>query len=279
MSTIVSKARYQCLRYTKIFPLVLGLYCFAGLTKNLQAGPIVKAKPATTINVSQLFSRGDYGLDVESTMHATVLQAAYRTPTWGTSISVPYLNITGPAIEVYEDIDTGELFLVDIDDDNRQGLGDTVISFDQVAWQKPREGKKLRLGASLKLPTGDEYRRLGNGKTNLSLFAKGRMRKRSTVYSAQLGYQFMGKTEFTDYNNRVFLSTGFFHHLDRHWGVGAGWRFKQASLEEREHQQSLSTFVSRKLNRSWNAAIRVNLGLTDAVADFSGGLQLSYRRR
>lgn len=279
MSTIVSKLGCASVKSNSVLSILLGLCCYFGYSQPSQAASPMQARPTISFSATQLFSRGDYGLDVDTEMHATIFKARYSTHQWGASISIPYLDITGPATGIYEDFDTGELFILTIDDDNRKGIGDTVVSLDRVIAHNNREGAKFRLGASIKLPTGDEYKRLGSGELDFSLFAKGRLRRRNSVFNAQVGYQVMGDTEYTNYRNRIFITAGLFHHLERRLGVGASWRFKQASLEGGEDQKSISAFASRKLNKSWNAAFRLNRGLTDAVAKFSAGIQLSYSHR
>ena len=245
----------------------------------LFAASFTQARPITTFSVAQLFSQGDYGLDVETKMSATVFKIAHRSRIWGASVSVPYLSITGPATAIYEDIDTGELFLVDIDDEQRSGIGDTVFSLDRVVWKNRRTGQKLSLGAAIKLPTGDKDQRLSSGKADGSFFAKGRIRKHRNILSGQLGYQVMGDTEFTDYNNRFFFTASLFHFVNRRWGVGGSLRFKQASLDDRQDQRSASVFMTRKFRKTWSLALRFNRGLTDAVADSSAALVLSYQKR
>ncbi|MFI0414469.1 MAG: transporter [Candidatus Thiodiazotropha sp.] len=237
------------------------------------------SKSATTFTMAQIYSNGDYGHDVDTDMHATLFKMAYRSRDWGASLSLPYLSITGPATAIYEDIDTGELYLVDVDDENRSGIGDAVISMDRSIWQNLHKRQKLSLGAAIKLPTGDEGKYLSSGEVDVSLFAKGHIRQENMLFRGQIGYQVMGDTEFTDYNNRLFITAGLFHFIDKHWGLGGGIRFKQASLDERDDQLSINTFISRRLGKPWRLGFRINWGLTDAVADYSLGLQLSYTRR
>ncbi|MCG7955211.1 MAG: transporter [Candidatus Thiodiazotropha endolucinida] len=245
----------------------------------LHAAPLNVPKSATTFTVSQIYSSGDYDLDVETEMHATLFKVAYRSRDWGGSLSLPYLDITGPATAIYEDIYTGELYLVDVDDENRSGIGDAVVSLDRTIWQNLRNRQKLSLGAAIKLPTGNEEKNLSSGESDISFFAKGHIRQEKMLFSGQMGYQIMGDTEFTDYNNRLFVAAGLFHMIDRHWGIGGGIRFKQASLDDRDDQLSINTFVSHRLSKPWRLGFRINWGLSDAVADYSLGLQLSYTRR
>lgn len=273
-------SKFGVLTKRQVFLLgVIGLLSFFVVVPQAQARDAKHDKPATLFSATQLYSRGSYGQEVDTAMHATIIKMAYRKKDWGASLSVPFLNIIDPAVEILEyiEIDVAGVFVGVEEDGSRKGIGDTVVSFDRVILRNPRSGTKLQFGTSVKLPTGNESKRLGNGETDVSLFAKGRLRKRNSVFNAVLGYQIMGDTDLTNYNNRLFLTAGFFQRLDRHWGAGLGWRFKQPSRDNRENQQSLSAFVSRKLNRSWGTGLRLNRGLSDSVADFSLSVQLSHR--
>ncbi|MEW8012631.1 MAG: transporter [Candidatus Thiodiazotropha sp.] len=265
-------------RSVRFLPILLILLDFLPVTL-LHGAPLKVSKSTTTFTVAQNYSNGNYCLDVDTDMHATLFKMAYRSRDWGASLSLPYLSITGPATVIYEDIGTGDLYLVDVDDENRSGIGDAVISLDRSIWQNLRKRQKLSLGAAIKLPTGDEEKHLSSGEVDVSLFAKGHIRQKKMLFRGQMGYQVMGDTEFTDYDNRLFIAAGLFHFIDKHWGLGGGVRFKQASLDDRDDQLSINTFISRRLGKPWRLGLRINWGLTDAVADYSLSLQLSYTRR
>ncbi|MEM9602766.1 MAG: transporter [Pseudomonadota bacterium] len=238
----------------------------------------VGTRGATSLlSLSQTFSNGDYGLDVDTDLKATVVKWVYRQRDWGFSLSVPYLDITGPATEIWEDIDTGELFLVDVDDDNREGLGDTVFSVDRVLSHSVAGRPQLKAGVSLKVPTGDEFKGLGNGEFDLALVGSGRVRRAESVFNVSVGYQLMGDTDDIDYNNRAFVAAGVFRQLDRRSGVGLRWQYKQASRDERDDLMSVGAFVTHRLRPAWTAAVNLNVGLSDAVADVAFGVQVSRR--
>jgi len=251
---------------------LVSLLCLSA-SAGLAATPHSQAKTAFTI--AKIHSRGDYGLDADTTLNATVFKLSRRNREGGVSLALPYLSITGPATALYEDIDTGELFLVDIDE-HRSGIGDMVMGFDRTVWEERRSSRKISLGASLKLPTGNEEKRLGNGAVDVSIFSNARTRIRQDIISAQLGYQLKGDTDATNYNNRLFASASLYHILDRKWGVGAGIRFKQASLDGYQDQVSANAFVSHGFAAPWAVGLRVNKGFTDSVADFSLAAQLTY---
>lgn len=231
----------------------------------------------SSISIARSYSQGDYDLDVDTNMHASIFRMSDRTKEWGASISLPYLDITGPASVLFEDIDTGELFIEDIDDDNRSGLGDVVVTVDRSVWKRRRQGRKLTAVLSVKLPTGDEVLGLSSGEADYSLSLKGRVRKKDNLFSGQLGVQIIGDTELTDYDNRIFLTAGAYRFIDRQWGAGASIRHKQASLPERDPQQSASAYITYKPVNAWTINLRGSKGLTAATADYSLGAQITYQ--
>lgn len=237
-----------------------------------------RAQGTTSFTVAQLYTEGDYGRDLDTEMRATVFRLSHRRRDWGIGLTLPYLNISGPALVVFEDVDTGELYEEEVDE-KRRGFGDLIVTADRSLWQRRRKGQNVSAGVALKLPTGDESERLSSGETDYSLFIKGRWRKKSNIFSAQFAHQWMGDRDETDYDNRLLLTAGIHHAVDRHWGIGVSSRFKQASLEGREHQRSLSAYVTRKMDKNWRVSLRVGKGFSDSVADFSLGLRLTYRQR
>lgn len=234
------------------------------------------SKGLLSLSAAQLFSQGEYGFDRDTDMHATVFRLAYRERLWGASLSIPFLDITGPAAVIFEDEETGEEFVEEIEE-NRSGFGDAVASIDYKIWNHRRRGQQLRSGVAIKLPTGDEEKRLSTGETDYSIFLKGRWRKKSNLFRGQLGYQWLGDTEETDYGNRWFGTVAVHHSLTRAWGLGASARFKQASLDHRDDQVSASVYTTYRPMKDWLLNLRATRGLSDSVADMGLGLQLTYQ--
>lgn len=233
-------------------------------------------KAVTNLSVAQLFSRGEYGLDVDTEMWATIFRLSHRRREWGFSVSLPYLEVTGPASVLFEDVYTGELFLEEVEQ-NRSGVGDAVVSLDRRIWHRRRKGQNVRLGGAAKLPTGDEQQRLSSGEPDFSVFVKGRQRKKSNLFTAQLGFQWVGDTPETDYNDRFYGTVGVYHFIGRKRGLGISARFKQASLNHRDDQRSISIYTTYKPMKNWMANLRGTKGFSDSVADFGAGIQLSYQ--
>ncbi len=263
--------RYPALR-AGVLSLTLSLLC------NLPAAQASSQEHSQTrLTVATLHTRGDYGQTVDTTLKATLFRLSRRGPAGGISLTLHYLDITGPATAVYEDIDTGELFLDQVDDQRRRGLGDLVISGDRKVWADKRTRKKLSLGGSLKLPTGNEDKGLSNGATDVSLFITARARVPSALVSGQLGYQLRGDSATTDYDNRAFFSINAYRPVSTRWVLGSGFRYRQASIPGQDAQRSLSAFVAHTLESGFSVSLRATLGLSQSVADHGLVLQFSYR--
>lgn len=233
---------------------------------------------STTFSLSAIESSGHYGLDTTTKMHATVFKMSHRNQTGSFSLTIPYLDINGSASILYEDIDTGELFLID-ENDHRAGLGDLILKFDLNAWENIIKDKKIYIGGSIKLPTGNKESRLGSGATDWTLFISARALMKNNILTGQLGYQISGNTEFTDRKNRLFVSSNLYHITNKFWGAGFSMRFKQRIQDFYDDQKSIGLFINHKINKAWNTNLSLNRGFSESVSRYSLGLEISYQLR
>lgn len=233
---------------------------------------------STTFSLAVLESNGHYGLETPTRMRASVFKISHRSRTGSVSLAIPYLDINGSASLLYEDIDTGELFLVD-EDDHRAGLGDVIIKFDHKAWEDVIKDKRIDIGGSVKLATGDQENQLGSDTTDWSVFISARSWKKNNLLTGQIGYQISGNSEFAERNNRFFLSAHFYRVFNPSWGAGVSVRFKQRFEEAYDDQKSIGLFLSHRINSAWNTSLRLNHGLSESVSRNSLGLEVSYQLR
>ncbi len=146
----------------------------------------------TRISLALIHSSGDYGLESESRMQATVLKLSQQRGRTRFRVSLPHLQIDGTTANLYEDLTTGELVWLPDGHERRSGMGDLVFSLERTAWEKQDRGRRINLGGSLKLPTGDEEQGLGSGAIDTSLFARMRLATGSHLISGLIGYRSAG---------------------------------------------------------------------------------------
>lgn len=136
---------------------------------------------------------------------------------------------------------------------------------------------RLNLGAKLKLPTSDSANELGTGETDISVFGGLSYRWRAVLVHAQLGYQWMGDTDTTDYDNRWFGSLGGVYLFNKSISAGGKWYYKQASRSGREGIEKLNAFLAWRPDRTWTYTLYSTFGLSASSANIATGLQATYR--
>ena len=145
----------------------------------------------------------------------------YTIPiTYGMPVSImggkEYLNIT--ARLTYVDFDLGEL---GFSEDSESGMGDSVLSVEHFI---DRKGLVLRSGISIKFPTGDADKYLGNDSTDYGLTFSATKYINKISYTGGLSYIIRGTGDSQihefDYGNVMSLRLGGAYQLSKSWKLG-----------------------------------------------------------
>lgn len=250
---------------------------------------MAEKKDRVTLSTGTYFSEGDYGLGDTTRIFAVPMSLKYSAPRWSLSVSTALLRVEGnEEIQVFD----GEGFVDDFGNEIliprtesvssvRQGMGDTLLNFSYKPVWKPTFNSRLQIGSKLKLPTSDEDENFGTGEIDVSMYGGVTARFGRYLVNTKAGFQLMGdidnELEYRDYNNRLFASVGGSYIVSRHWNIGGGYRFKQASREGKEAIHKVNGYVTWRPDKTWNYTLYTSLGMTDATADIAAGLQASYR--
>ena len=244
------------------------------------------------------FSQSDYYVDgtaVDETtdINSLSFRVKYGRGDWNVSAQIPYIYVTGPAsVLTIEDGVDPDSSISQIDK-KRWGFGNLrlgaqfkfpLIKFQSKAADSPRSfsflGKGVdsigfNVGASIKVPTAREKYQLGTGEADYSVYGGTFLRSGRWVANARLGYQLMGDTKETNYNNRWFSSFGGHYVLSKVHSVGLSYYFKQASAGSKEPLRNLSTSFNWRLPRGWRLGMYLGTGLSRSSADISTGINIT----
>jgi len=214
---------------------------------------------------------------------AIPISLKYKKDNWSAALSSVYLRIKGSRNifffdEVYFEEEDEEVLFIDTHKEEhvREGLGDSLLTLNHKPDWRPSRNSQINWGIKIKLPTSSSEKRLGSGKIDMSAFTGLNIRFQQIVLNSLLGYQKMGDTDQTNYNNRWFTSIGGLYLLNSHFVIGASYRYKQASRDEKAAVEKTSAHLSWQPNRSWRYTLYNSIGLSHTSADYSTGFQVTY---
>lgn len=252
----------------------LGVYALAVCLVFATAGVSAKTKDKLKITSGLDYSSGDYGDPVDTEIWYAPLTFKYDSLPWIFKVTIPYLRIRGPGTVVGggDVIGGGGLSRT-----TEEGLGDVVAS---VTYALPKLGKAwpwIDVTGKLKLPTADEDKRLGTGKTDVTIKLDafnvyGRWTPLATV-----GRKFRGGTDTLRLNDTWFASAGLMRKFTKHFTAGLIGDFKEPSSQSSTDVQELMLFSTVKLDPNWSLNAYAVQGFTQSSVDLGLGLQLSYR--
>lgn len=228
---------------------------------------------------------GDYGEAVATEVTSIPLIARVRTDDWSFRVSIPYLNINGPA-DVAEGTEGGTR------DGGGAGAGvpltrsGTETGFGDITLTATRSFRNLGgthayLDATgrVRLPTGDETRGLGVGTNDTALTLElGNSTSNGGVYGS-LGKRFQGQRDGFDRQDVWQAGFGGWLRAGEHTRVGAYYSWREATISGNPEPSEAGAYISHWLNRSLRVTLNASGGFTDASPDYSAGVRLAWRSK
>lgn len=250
--------------HSSIHKAAASLFILAGLTTGLaqQAEPL-KIKLDTTY----IFTRGDYGLSEDTDVSLFMVNPTLETDAWRLQVSVPYVHLQGPATVIGN---TGSSTLVSR---SAHGLGDITLTFADKL--KPSSnGWSSELSAKVKLPTADDAKGLGTGKTDTMVQWDVFKRGGTITPYATLGYQFLGRSTSYPMKNGAYATAGFAGQASPDVTLGVAGNWRQPIVEGGKSGVEVMAFVQDKLSEQGRLQVFVLHGFTDSSPTIAVGLTL-----
>ncbi len=232
------------------------------------------------------YSRGDYGQDAETEMLYVPLTLTYLLDQFAPSptardqlelkLSVPYLLVDGP-LEAGAETSARE-----------SGIGDVLLGVSYLYYPERAGLPAGELGLRVKLPTADEERGLGTGRTDYTLQLTLFQRYGDFVPFVSAGYRFIGKNrpEFV-LRNGATASAGLSWIPMERWSLGISYDWRQAisrrivpssiasdALVRSDDGHELTFFGSAPLGAWLRLSPYVVAGLSLGSPEFAVGAQL-----
>ncbi|MBB5517792.1 transporter [Amphiplicatus metriothermophilus] len=222
------------------------------------------------------YTTGDYGADVDTDILYVPVTAIFETARFQLKATVPYLRIEGPGAVIGGPEGGGVIIGPGGPGVTTQsGLGDVIVSATYNLY--PRSGGALpyvELTAKAKLPTADEDRGLGTGKTDVTVQADIFRSFGPLTPFAMVGYRFRGDPEGFDLENSFLASGGAVLKMSDRFSVGGVFDYREAATVFSEDSREISPFIAFKPAENVTVNAYGVFGLSDGSPDTGGGLQI-----
>lgn len=222
------------------------------------------------------YTEGDYGGTLDTGIWAMSFVGQYEQGRWRLKASLPYLRITGPGSVIGPDGVPNPGVQADTRS-TESGLGDLVLTGTYAAVYNAARGYGMDLVAKVKLPTADEDKGLGTGKTDVAIQVDPFMVVgRSTLFGT-LGYKVYGDPEAIDYDNVWYGSVGVMGKLSAQTSIGVAHDVRQKLVPTGAAVSETTLFAVHKLDRDTRLQFYLVKGFSDASPELGGGVVLKQR--
>ena len=230
------------------------------------------------------FNSGDYGSDPVATEITYVpFTTSYRSGLWTLKATVPWVEIDGAGTVV----GAGDGRVVngnsrrnqdseELEATTESGLGDIWLSAAYAIEAIPADLFYLDLGAKLKLPTADEDRGLGSGKTDYTLQADLFKPIGNATPFITLAYKMKDYPADAEINDVMFVSAGSDFSISSNTHVGLSVDYQESAFSDSDDSLELFGYINQKLSNDWSLMFYGYSGLDDGSPDYGVGFQVSY---
>ncbi len=235
-----------------------------------------------TVGTGFDWSQGDYGQAEETDIWYVPFTAtylfdhflgSYEWDRFEVEVTVPYLRISGPG-DFFRN-GSGTEFFAETSTD--QGLGDVLLRGTYLWFPEPGcQLPVVELSGRLKIPTANEDRDLGTGKTDFSLSLD--LSRRLGIFTpfAGAGYRFVGTPSDSDIRNHAFASVGSAVRLREGLDMGLLYAWSEAATPRRNDSHELVSYLSFRPRPDLKLSPYVAMGLAGYTANYAFGLTLRY---
>ncbi|MDT3672195.1 MAG: hypothetical protein ROZ37_17885 [Aromatoleum sp.] len=227
-------------------------------------------------SVGMDYSSGDYGTNETSETWYVPVVGKYEDGRLGLKLTVPYLRITNPSVGP----DGEPLPCGNARSPSRKtesGLGDVVGAASYALLDGTEGGVLLDVVGKVKLPTADEDKCLGTGKTDYSLQFDAAKAFGGVTGFGTLGWKKFGDPSGAHFRDPIFGSVGLATKLAPATTVGAAYDWRQKVTSRGDEISEMSLFVSHTLDPAWKLQFYAVKGFSDASPDWGSGLIFSRR--
>jgi long-subunit fatty acid transport protein len=222
------------------------------------------------------YSSGDYGASKDTDVWAIPMSLKYRTDTWNVRVSTSYLRVTSPSFVTPEGDFIGSGNALTVKRVTEEGIGDVNIAGTYNLLDDRKYPVGLDVSAKVKIPTADEDKFLGTGKTDFGLNAE--IFKSFGDWSPYWNVGFKWRGDPKDFNLKNVWSSSFGtdYRINDSFNVGVGYDWQQKTTKFSDNAQEASTYVNYKINGNNKLNFYLLTGFSNASPNFGSGLVLIH---
>lgn len=219
------------------------------------------------------YSTGDYGSPADTEVFYEFVSARYTNAPWSFKVTVPFLQVDGPASVAG---DEGEVELLPGVDRSASGIGDVSLSTTYtIAWKPERT--YLDLIGRVRLPTGDEDKGLGSGETDFIAIAGLTKDFDDVSVFVEAGRRFLGRSATRPRQDGWLVSAGVSAPVGGGTEIGAAIDWREASYDGQPDPAEVSASVRFNLSNDVRMNVYAFAGLSNGSPDAGAGLTLTWR--
>ncbi|HVU23209.1 MAG TPA: hypothetical protein VHE13_03725 [Opitutus sp.] len=243
--------------------------------------PVPPPTAAIKLGTGFDYSSGDYGFSQNTEVFAIPVNFAYEEQRWALRATWPFLTIKGPATIVAGSA-TSSPGTTSTGAPGRpvtgseSGLGDLQVSATYHFHPVPGE-LNFDLTGRLKLPTADEDKGLGTGKTDFYAQADIYQAFDRFVPFATLGYRFLGRSTFYPLKDGPYTSAGVSYRMTATTVVGGAFDWRSKIVVGAQDATDALGFVSTNLSDRLNLLGYALVGFNEAAPDYGLGGSVTYK--
>jgi hypothetical protein len=238
----------------------------------LMAPDVAAAQDYVQVALGADYSSGDYGETEDTDFLSVPLTVKAKQGDLTVSVSLPYLDVTGPANVVPGD--GGVPGSNDTTVSSRSGLGDVIANATYTF--AIAESTWFDTTAKVKFPTASSSKSLGTGTTDFTL--QGELLHSFGPVSAAVrgGRRFNGSSADFPLQDVWLAGAGLYLNAgDTTLGLDYDWR--DGSLPTSPDRSEITGSLTQKLSDRLRLQGYVYSGMADGSPDLGGGAQILYR--
>jgi Putative MetA-pathway of phenol degradation len=226
------------------------------------------------------YSSGDYGETTNTDIVYVPLTVKYETGPWTLRATTSYIRIHGPA----NVIGTGEggSYVTDVGPGgrlSRSGPGDILLGVTYSLDSLWAHGWFVDLTGKVKLPTADENKGLGTGKTDFTAqLDVAKILGRFTPF-ATIALRKIGQPAAYRLHDALNGSVGLQYRVSDVVGTGFSFDYRESASPTGTDPRELFGYVNIAVTDNWSVDLYGVAGLSDGSPDAAAGFQLTFRTR
>ncbi|MCB1915157.1 MAG: transporter [Rhodocyclaceae bacterium] len=228
-----------------------------------------------TMMVGVDYSTGEYGSEKETRTWVVPFIAKYENGPTTLKASIPWIRTTGPGDVIGVGPDRIPAEGSENETKTESGIGDLVLSAGYAAVQNRH--LLLDVIVKVKIPTADEDRALGTGKTDYSLQLDGATLIKGLTLFGTVGKKKYGDPDGRDYRDPYYGSIGVGKRVIPSTFAGASYDWRDNVTRTGDEIRELTLFASHRLGGGNKLQAYLVRGFSDNSPDIGAGVILSHR--